>query len=262
MQRTIMAENLLAILNAKKANNTIKPPPPFTTVPTVLPPVAGVSREVPFQDFQPQESTAQPLNVLGPAPQPPKPPVTHIRSAVQRTTNRPTSIAQALEVFGPGQVDALLGTLFESEATEGDINSAANQAGIIRRLLVIVIMLCSGASVVLNSAPLCKKTDVDCLANTAMISSVINAIGLLMLFVLEKISMRNQAVRLRDLGTEFSSLSNELRTALYISPPPPHEANTFVMNIGARAAELKTRAVSHKVRPRPIRGTRSTRHIV
>lgn len=259
-----MAESLLAILNAKKTNNgTIKPPQYDAHVP-------GISRELPFDSaapkiIQPQHvpDTSGPLNVLDPRkPAPFIAPVPHVLRTMQSTPNRPASIAAALEAFGPAQVDALLGTLFEAEATEGDINASANQAGIVRRLLVVIIMLCSGAGVILNSAPLCQKNDAICLANTAMIASVINAIGLLFLFILEKISMRNNAVRLRDLGSEFSSLSNELRTALYISPPSAHEAQNFVMNIGVRAAELKTRAVSHKVRPQPIRSATRGNHLV
>jgi hypothetical protein len=147
-------------------------------------------------------------------------------------------------------VDALIGILLECEQSESDISHAALQAGLIRRAIVVFIMICSATACVLQSAPICEKNDVICLANTAMASAIINALGVLFLFINEKVSSRNNAVRWRDLSTEFAALGNELRSSLYTSPPPPQDAQSYVVSVSQRAADLKQRAVSANIKPR------------
>lgn len=217
-------------------------PPPMRPPPVIVP-------ENTFQrDYQPQAT-------MPPAPmfhQRIEPVPRVLRANIQ---TRPSSIATALDIFGNQGVDTLLAIIDNSDSTESNIHDSAMYATYLRRFLVMVTLLCSTASCILNATPICDTHSIEsitCLNNLNMASAIVSSIGIVAIFITEKIQARNSAVRLRDLQSQFNNLSGEARNALYVSPPATAaEAQAFSSRISEQAADLMTRARALGIKPKP-----------
>ena len=165
-----------------------------------------------------------------------------------RFKTRPTSIGNALDVFGEGGVDTLLGLMHDIEGYEREVNDSANKASYIRRLLILLLFIVSACACAISASPICPAADTICIQDINMTSAILNAVMVILLFLHEKIQARNQAPRLRDLSSDFASLGGSVRSAIYSAPPQPETASAFLRSVTARHEELKARALAYGVR--------------
>lgn len=252
-----MAEALLASLNAKKVNGL---PAPLNTFVNDFPKFAKhaaddifaesareVQRPAPPPPFQPPPQINPPHDFSNPSIEKN---YVHVQKPQQqvRFKTRPTSIGNALDVFGESGVDTLLGLMHDVNGYETEVSDAASKAGFIRRLLAILIFIVSSAACSISASPICAVGSVVCQSNIAMTTAILNAVIVVLLFLHEKNQARNQAPRLRDLSSDFANLGGSVRSAIYSAPPAAESSAAFLRSVTARHEELKTRALAYGVK--------------